>query len=325
MVGNMPDAYKEGFLHATEKRFQNQDFDELKGKEIEKTQEQMRIIADVNIATNEILRRYGLIDFDIPASNVHIIADEKWVKGSSNGFFNADLQAVAIREQPMNLAFMKILFHELIHFKSYGAWQVNEENGNRDVRKYRTGLSINSRDREGRAFFTALNEAVTEELTKRNARSLLRKPEFTKEVTETERIITTDRQRSRKSNGELLISEDTFCARQTSTKEWSNALWRYFGTRVGLKDEILETVVTNFSYPVERKALKRLVSRLYQENQDSYDSEDAVFEIFAKAMMTGNILTLGKAIDSTFGVGTFRRIGELGNNGKDFLEYVETL
>ena len=42
-------------------------------------------------------------------------------------------------------------------------------------------------------------------------------------------------------------------------------------------------------------------------------------------MFSGNLLTAGKIIEKTFGVGTFRRLGELGSDPEEQKEFIESL
>ncbi len=323
VVGKAHEAYKEGVLKGRGNQFRNQIFEGLEGKEKKKTPEQIQIIQDVDVATNELLAKYALPAFSIPPENVHIIHDDQWHDKESAGFFRPIAQAIAVREQPTNTVFMATVFHEMIHFKSYGAEQADVEGG--DLRRYRVGLSLQSRTKEKGHFFTAINEAVTEELTKKHARSLLRHPVLRGEIEETRRTIREYPNAISYRTGERLLDEDTFCATSHVTKEWNNAVWRYFGTSVGLKNVDTKIMVQKFSYPKERQALKILVSKIFQENKDGFTNEDEVFEIFAKAMMTGNMLPLGKVIDKTFGVGVFRKIGEYNEDVEGLKTYIETL
>lgn len=65
------------------------------------------------------------------------------------------------------------------------------------------------------------------------------------------------------------------------------------------------------SYEKGREYLNDLVDVIFRENEDKFKDRDEVFEIFFKAMMTGNILPLGRIIEKTLGKGSFRRIGEI--------------
>lgn len=66
------------------------------------------------------------------------------------------------------------------------------------------------------------------------------------------------------------------------------------------------------SYEKEREYLNDLIDVILKENKDKFKDRDEVFEIFSKAMMTGNILPLGRLVEKTLGKGSFRRIGKLG-------------
>jgi hypothetical protein len=325
VVGNMPQAYKEGVLNGARNRFRDQVFEELEGKEKQKTPEQIQLIQDVDVATNELLTEYDLPEFSVPPENIHVISDNNWDEVKGSAFFNPSSQAIAVREGPMNTAFMTIIFHEMLHFKSYGARQADGTHKERNLRNYRLGLTIDSRNKdEKKRFFTAINEAVTEELTKKHARKLLYHPLLREEIRETNRVLRKYPQELNQ-RGKPLFTQDTYCATGYIDEEWRESLWRSVGISLGLTEKKENIVVQKFGYPEERAALDVLVNRIFQQNKGDFESKEEVFEVFAKAMMTGNILTLGKLVDKTFGEGTFRDIGEFDDNVKDLAKYVNTL
>ena len=127
VVGNISEAEKEQILRDKGERFDDQAFEDLKGKERQKTPEELQIISLANQATNEVRQRYGLENFDIPPENIHVITEETWPREKSAAFFNSMLQGVAMREKLSNIAFMKTAFHEMLHFKSYNAAQITME------------------------------------------------------------------------------------------------------------------------------------------------------------------------------------------------------
>lgn len=65
------------------------------------------------------------------------------------------------------------------------------------------------------------------------------------------------------------------------------------------------------SYKQERGILNTLIDKIFNKNQEKFKEREDVFEIFAKAMLTGNILPIGRLIDETFGRGTFKKYGDL--------------
>lgn len=75
----------------------------------------------------------------------------------------------------------------------------------------------------------------------------------------------------------------------------------------------------------ERDILDALLERLYERNPEQFTDKQAVFEVFAQGMMTGNLLPIGRLVDSTFGRGTLRRIGELDDDLDAQEEFVKSL
>ena len=65
-----------------------------------------------------------------------------------------------------------------------------------------------------------------------------------------------------------------------------------------------------YSYFKERAALKKLIQTLYEKNEDEFESEEEVFNLFAKAAISGRLLPVARLIEKTFGKGSFRELGE---------------
>lgn len=305
IVGNISEVEKEQILRNKGERFDDQIFEELQSKEREKTPQELQILSLVNRATNEIRQRYGLENFDIPSENIHVITEEAWPREKSTAFFKPMLQTIAMREKLSNIAFLKTSFHEMIHFKSYGALQmITGENPELD--DYRLGLTIYSRDGK-EMYFRNLNEAVTEGMTKRFVRQVLDNALFADETRQTEDVIR-KYPRAVTESGEPLFDGDTFYAEIQGSKSWRESADRLFsklfGSRVKISTE-------GFTYKQERKVLNMLIDKILERNPEKFQDKEEVFEVFAKGMMTGNILPVGRLIERTFGNGTLRRIGEL--------------
>lgn len=81
----------------------------------------------------------------------------------------------------------------------------------------------------------------------------------------------------------------------------------------------------SYSYSQERQSLNTLVSKLFTKNHERFENEEEIMEMFEKAMLSGNILPIGRLIDTTFEKGTFRKIGELGEDTKGLSEFVDSL
>jgi hypothetical protein len=319
VIGNISEAEKEQILRDKGERFDDQAFEDLKGKERQKTPEELQIISLANQATNEVRQRYGLENFDIPPENIHVITEEAWPREKSAAFFNSMLQGVAMREKLSNIAFMKTAFHEMLHFKSYNAAQITAEEAP-ELDEYRLGLTVRTRDGK-KMYFVNLNEAVTEEMTKRFAKKLLGNQLFTDEIQRTKEVMKKHPQ-AVTASGEPLFDEDTFYAEIQGSKSWRESADRLFGKLFGSNVKIS---IEGFTYQPERRVLNMLIDKIFERNPDKFKDREEVFEVFAKGMMTGNILPVGRLIERTFGNGTLRRIGELDQDVRTQEEVVSSL
>jgi len=321
VAGDISEAEKEQILRDKGERFDDQAFEDLRGKEREKTPEELQIISLANKATNEVRQRYGLENFDIPPDNIHVITEEAWPREKGVAFFNSMLQGVAMREKLSNLAFMKTVFHEMLHFKSYNAAQITTGE-NPELDEYRLGLTVRTRDGK-KMYFVNFNEAVTEEMTKRFARKLLRNPLFADEIKQT-RDVMAQHPQAITDSGKSLFDEDTFYAEIQGSKSWRESVDRLFGRRI-LGSGVTKISIEGFTYQPERKILNILIDKIFERNSDKFQDREEVFEVFAKGMMTGNILPVGRLIERTFGNGTLRKIGELDSDMRAQEEFVNSL
>lgn len=277
-------------------RFNDQIFDDLAEKEREKSPEELQLIGIANDMTNEIRRQYGLDDFDVPPENIHIIKKEKWPENydSTSAFYNSELQGVVMEDHHSRIVFTARMLHEMLHFKSYNALQVTKENDSR-LKGYRVGLTVAARNGK-EIYFRSLNEAVTEEMTKRLTAKISNDPLLSDEVRQTQKIMAENR------HIRPAFTEDTFYA--AIKKEI-----------IKNKDESQTTKIqvtsNDFVYKQQRKNLNTLIDKIFERNPEKFTAREEVFEVFAKGMMTGNILPIGKLIDKTFGQGTFNKFSDL--------------
>lgn len=318
VVGSISENEKQRILQEKGEVFDDQVFEELRGREREKTSEELQIISLANKATNEIRRKYGMDDFEIPSDNIHVITEEAWPKEKGDAFYNSTLQGIAAREQPAKIVFLKKVLHEMLHFKSYNALQVTK-GVDPELAEYRVGLTVHARDGK-RIYFVNLNEAVTEEMTKRLFLTLSQTSLFTEEARQTEKVITRY-PRAVTRSGDSLFDEDTFYAEVEGKKSWKESVGRLFGAQ----EEPKKITTEGFTYQSERRVLNILIDKILERNHDTFQNRDEVFDIFAEGMMTGNLLTVGRLIERTFGSGTLRRIGELDSDIKAQEKFVHAL
>ncbi|MFA5994446.1 MAG: hypothetical protein WC823_05805, partial [Parcubacteria group bacterium] len=181
---------------------------------------------------------------------------------------------------------------------------LDDENSQAD--EYRVGLTAHTRDGK-KVFFRNLNEAVTEELTRMLLEQFIDSPLFAQEMKQT-RWLAEKGRHARTAKGEKLFNSDTFYAEVEDAE-----------------DDRVRINTKEFTQIQERAILRKLIRKISERNSDKFENEQRVFELFASSMITGNLIQLGRLIDRTFSIGTFRRIGELdGQINKQEL-YIDSL
>lgn len=316
VVGNISETQKGEILQEKEEGFDNQIFGYLKGKEREKTPEELQVIALANDMTNEIRRQYGLDDFDVPANNIHIVRKEHWPeeRADSEAYYSSMLQAVVSLEDDEKILLMKKTLHEMLHFKSYNAIQSTKEE-RPYIKGYRVGLTVTERSGNN-IYLGSLNEAVTEEMVKRfvtknkNYLRFLENPLFSEEIKKSQEIIAAYHDAKNIYDGNI-FTEDTFYANIKKVSEENSD---------GSQPTRIHLTAFNFAYSRERKNLNMIINKIFERNPGQFNSQEEIFDIFAKAMMTGNILPIGKLMDKTFGRGTFDKFTELDKSGLSLFE-----
>ena len=306
--GLTPDEEKEILVHKDNmyvKNFRDQEFEDLKKAEIPLTAEQSEILGIIDEETNLLRRKYGLSDFNVPARNFHVIPpdimEEKEGEGIGGVFYH-NYQTMLVEQDDRPLVFADTAFHEMIHMKSHGAAQITLSD--KKLTDYRCGWKITDRKGEKR-YFHIIDEAVTEELSKRFIKKYRDHSLFKKYCDITDKI--------KKEQGEAT----SYNGRNFSDDEFYSLDIMADGETIRGK---------TFAYESERRTLWKLISKIYEKNKNKFDSIDDIFEMLAKAKFTGNIMTFGRLVENTFGKGVFRKIGEYGKDETIELEkYIDTL
>jgi hypothetical protein len=292
-------------------KFMERRFWEQKPKDIiemarEKTPEEKEIVRIINEVTNNLRENYGLENFNVPLKNIHVIEDKNWeqltqAEGRSVGFFRMSEQAIMIKEEISRLVFLEKVLHEMVHIKSYQAQQVVGRNDEKDmvIDDYRVGLMCKTREGE-KWYLTNLNEAVTEEVTKKLFKEAIAKDPslFNLEIYETEK--------TKKKLPEYSDDENYWLFLYQEAGKWRG-----------------------FAYIEQRKNLNLLLDKLFAKNSDKFKSRDEVFDIFAKAMLDGNIMPLGRLLEKSFARPgrklILRQLAELDSDIEKQREFIESL
>ena len=297
-------------------KFSNPKIEEIERLELKKSEDHIQTIELVNDETNKLLEKYGLEKFDIGPDNVHLLSKETYENfrdsESAAGCLILD-QAIVVNQDmsfPRTL-FVHRLFHEMIHLKSRQEIHISK---NKAIIS-KTGIAINPKLKHRAAgenkYFVNLDEAITEELSIRFQKNVLRDhPDFEKENKLIEEYV-----EQRKQNG-----------KGTKTDEVSAVLKKTFYSAD--KEEKTKFYPQMASYKKQRMILNALVDKLYDKNQDKFEDREKVFDLFAKSVFTGNIVSRGswgRLIDETFGSGTLQKIAERDYDPKELKDFIENL
>jgi len=306
VVGNVTQKDKKAIAREMEKRFLTQYATHETG-EAPKSPEQLRILELADEMTNEVLRHYGKDRFSFPPENVHVIEKDRWTRGENSGVANSRIQSVSLRSDDNALVFFTTAFHEMLHLKSYYAVQVPTEKGERPLEDYRLGLHVRSRDAK-KGYFQNLDEAVTEELTKRFASGAFSHQLFKKERDQFARY---------RPHGEP-ENDEAYAVRREKDADQPPGFPEQGKTKYSMW-------FAEFAFQEERESLWMLCEKMHHADPQEFPDASVAFDLFAKGMLNGNILPLGRAIDRLFGKGTFRRIGEAGSDTDELRRIVTTL
>jgi hypothetical protein len=306
VIGGSP-SQKQETLRTLEESFDTQSFaaENLKDIEVVKSPEILKCIETANTAVTAVLRKYSIESESVPADKIHTIQGDVWPTSLSNtaAFFSFKDQDIVIPDNVPAVKLAYFLVHEILHFDSYLAAQVLS-NGSFD--SYRTGFAMTTRDGNIERF-TCINEAITEIL----AIEAFHTEEFQsafKSDLESIKLFIEHNSDAVQHNGMPLFTDETFYAKEMGITETGSVM----------------ITTSEFTYQKEREALQLLIRKLYEKNIPTFSSDEEIKAMFIKSAYTGNFLSIGKLIERSFGLGSFRTIAEQGS-GEKLLACVQNL
>ncbi len=307
VVGSVSDDEKDQMSAIIEDRFRDHSSEkflssELLKYEVEKTPEQLDMIRSVNELTNNFLESMSYPTMDIPPDNVHIISSEGWSNPETDGKFSPLIQGVAIKDNEIKTIIFDKLIHEFLHMKSYGAIQADQEGF---MAEYRMGLAAFDRNGE-KLYLNNLSEGFIETLAKQllsNCNDVALSEERDQFVAVKQKFsYATD------ENGKPALDDDDIM----------------YASAYRHPDGSFDLSIIEYPYQAERYAFQILTAKIFQVNEGKISQEE-IFAAFADGVFTGNLLTLGKMIENSFGKGTFRKIAEAGEDIEKLLEIIGNL
>ncbi|MBU4331901.1 hypothetical protein KKD19_00540 [Patescibacteria group bacterium] len=264
--------------------------------EHEKTEREMQIIQDILIKLPEFLSEYEIESLNLTPNHIHVVneaslsADQKKTLGipeKAGGFYMEPEQGSVVFDNDNDLTFAEDVAHESLHANSFISFTAKDNDPTLRLTLRRVGLTI--LDKNGRRYFHDLNEAITEELTKRFDRKYFNKmPSLSRAIKKREEYIAAVKIENPDNDTEEIGSVRTV---QISSEEW-------------------ETTIKEYEYQPERKELSSLINAIYEKNKTQFASPEDVFRLFVKAAFTGRMIGIAHLIKNTFGKNSFRQLAE---------------
>jgi len=300
-VSNVPEKARE---------FHSKILDSSLGREINsiekpKTDEQSEQIDRIINITNNDRIASGLEKRFIDSRLVRFYDSAAWHNQfTDDGYFDQVRQTIDLVEPMSKIHMLDSVAHELIHASSYN--KVIEENG--IIKHGQLGfMSI----KDGKKYFCAINEAVTQERTRQIVSDeLANNPYYVDEVTETVGIKEKYPRKRYSKNDKIKRGQEIFSE--------DGAL----GAMI-VEDGKRESIVAfGDKYRLERRTLNKLVNKLSKYSKEpSYK----VYEMFVEVTKSGDYTPVARLVDTTFGKDTFKRLGENSTTGEDFKSFVDKL
>lgn len=314
VIGNISEKEKQDIMEDYKKISHEQNVvrEEYKQHETKKSEVTEKLFTLALARVNALCERFGVPPLGWTKDNLHTSGAVFPDNPDGTGVFLTKEQQIWIIENNSLLASpfdnLKTITHELLHAAGYNALQVDDVGGVKHEATYRGGLLVSERSgatnsSEKKVFFRNFNEAVLEEMTK----GLMK--ECVDPILEThQRFLNEELTRLRNDPEQTSVPRD-----EVDDIAYIQDLWggdfRY----------------VLYTYGEPRRIYGKLYEKLFLANQKEYNSVEAVRDLAYRAVMQGNLLPLAKLIEKTFGVGTFRSLGEADADLEKLEAFVDSL
>jgi hypothetical protein len=307
---------RQRILEQQRENFVQQERPEWKQNEVSKTAEQQKLLELADQATDELLQQYGREPFHIPSENYHLL-DETGRKKlrlgwESGGAYSIKDEAVFMRPEPDPVIFSLIAYHETLHFKSYQALQ--RLYPGKEVLPYRRGFEIITRHGH-RSYFRRLDEAVIQELSNRYIRERISNHSLTNDAVAASEgrrnLILQYRGKLSKKDADFLEQLVPYVA---ELPDKVRAVFSQIGSPADQVrrafDDCKYRNLFIHPYADDVRGLHLLIDEIYDRNKRRFENKEEIFKLFVEAVISGNVLPVGRLIDKTFGEASFRRLGK---------------
>lgn len=269
--------------------------------EKEKSAELSQMISQISDYMKEFAARYGAKSLDIPSENIHILDETKMSSerkemvlrklGKVMSVFSFGEQHIFILNIPSRASdpsgLAELISHEMLHNISFQSAELKPDQDNKA-----RGIKITGRREDGNVQkFTILPRRMGFKIMKNK-----------------------EDKEGKKENEEVTyfyFLDEAIIAELTMRFDW----W-YFPKIPLIMGDVISAQVGPREYKQEREKLNKLIDELYEGNRDRFNNREEVFDVFARAVMTGRLSPVARLIEKTFGKGSFRELGE--DSGKGF-------
>jgi hypothetical protein len=315
-VGSPEDKSKvvtrvEQHLENTRQFLSSEDLEKIQDSEQIKGELELAAINFANQATNEMLEKFGITPYNIPTDNyffvshdgyVHLTGSEYGIAFARNGRKQCFVDVSQYENNSINLCLS--VLHETIHLKSFYKLNVPVLATDK-ILESREGLVIREsrklkKEGEVHTHFNGLNEAVVSKL-ELSLLGRIKQLDILKG--EVDRVSQEDVQQ---------IIKDTATDQQIPKDE---IFW------VSPDGKEYEAI----PYRKYREVLDYVCNEISKDLSETYSSPEEVFNEFAKAFFSGNLLIIAKLVENAFGPGSFRILSNMSIDKQSAVLCLETL
>jgi uncharacterized protein YrzB (UPF0473 family) len=262
----------------------------------------------------EFLLKYGIEALEIKENNIHAVdftklspelfqrLKKKFEK--TDAIYTPKQQAIVtfLDYRSGKLKFFQALVHEMFHAQSFQSFQKAEDSsfklykaskGNDSVEEIglsarRVGLNMYVSDS---AYFENMDEAIIQELTMRFEWKYFHSlPNLTEEL----RIKDATLKELEEAGGDIEKEKRIIATVSKKQADGDNRTVK----------------LASYPYQKEREGLEGIIKKIYESHKSQFSSIEEVFDVFAKASLTGRVLPLAHLIEDVYGKGGFRKLGE---------------
>lgn len=230
-----------------------------------------------------------------------------------NGFYNAPTQSAFVDRSNSFAITLRGVVHECLHLTSLQVAKIYKDGTHKP---HRSGIELNRIKNDVQTdFFSVAQEAIIATLTHRYFNEVIKhNPVFAEQVEKTEIVkrwllTQTSNEKTKEIIDNILIIPDAeeWCVKIEDPNEDKSQLFDSFVDLYNTKLQYLDLERERLD---ERKKFDSILNEIIERSNGKIQSKDKLFDHFACAHFTGNLIPLARIIEDALGKGSFREIAE---------------